>query len=247
VLDRARWLPSHAVLSVQELHLKDAAAGRAMSLLGVEEQPVEVIAAASLEPATVAVWFIRILFPCLLFWLSYGNCSCAWAPWYSRTRHLRETLLQQRAAVLIAERKKPVPEEMVTLRLVDEITAPLLFQDQKKEVRGDRGQRADGVKDKERERRESKRERRKEQKEKTEKPRVPWEIQSEDGASSSTARAPVKEAVEQMPGPEDGARSRCFSRVWSILLHSIAGTRCLSSSRRKIAFHLHRHGHDQAM
>jgi len=198
-----------------------------MSLLGVSGEPVEVIATATLEPGTVAVWLIRILFPCLLFWLSFGNCSCAWAPWHSRTRHLRETLLQHRAAVLVAESKKRAkPAEMESLRLVDKTSAPALFQDQKKEARGDSGQRADGLKesrgDRDRERRESKRERRKDKtdpKEKTEKPRVPWEIVPEEGASSSTARAPLSsdapamEAMEDPTAKEDGQKQMLLASL----------------------------------
>mmetsp|Transcript_28620 Transcript_28620/g.66310 ORF Transcript_28620/g.66310 Transcript_28620/m.66310 type:complete len:863 (-) Transcript_28620:67-2655(-) len=132
-------------------------------------EPVEVATTTPPDGIAHVVWIIRILLPIIVFFFTFSNRLWTWTPWYNRTRHLRETLLQQRALVVQAQKGKPVPMEMSTLLLVDETTAPLLFQDQK-EARNDRTQRQETAKEakgeKERERRDSKRDRRKNKEEK---------------------------------------------------------------------------------
>jgi len=79
------------------------------------------------EALTIVAWTLRVVLPCVLFWVSFGPKIRL--PWSFRHCHSRETLLEHRTAVLANGAE--VPNSLANLLLVSEETAPLLFQESK--------------------------------------------------------------------------------------------------------------------
>jgi len=77
------------------------------------------------EALTIVAWALRVVLPCVLFWVSFG--PKVWLPWNFRYRHSRGTLLEHRTAVLASGAE--VPKTLANLIMVSEETAPLLFQE----------------------------------------------------------------------------------------------------------------------
>lgn len=89
------------------------------------------------DPFILSVWILRIVLPFILIWVSFGP-KLRW-PWRHRHQHSRDTLLAHCRAVVT--RNEPAPDVMSNLVLVDEATAPMLFQERSSGHRGDRGDR----------------------------------------------------------------------------------------------------------
>merc|ERR1719343_1205181 len=84
---------------------------------------------SEMDAPAIIVWLLRLVVPCILFWVSFGpRIRIPW-PWMGPS-HSREVLLKHRQSVP----KGDTPHEaLATLKTVDEQTAPSLFQDRKKE------------------------------------------------------------------------------------------------------------------
>merc|ERR1719379_266573 len=90
-------------------------------------------------------WLLRMLLPCVLFWISFG--PKVRIPWFSSGHsYTVAELLQHRRAKGV--RGSPVPECLASLTLVNEESAPALFQQEKEKAskggnredrRGERG------------------------------------------------------------------------------------------------------------
>jgi len=83
------------------------------------------------DAPAIIVWILRLVVPCILFWISFGpRINLQW-PWTGPS-YSKEVLLRHRKAV----HKEDNPcEALATLTMVDEQTAPALFQDKSKKER----------------------------------------------------------------------------------------------------------------
>lgn len=97
----------------------------------------------ALTSGEVIVWILRLVLPCILFWISFGPRLRL--PWYRC--HSREKLLAYRDAVAAAQLQ--APEALASLMLVDQYSAPKLFVSQDRaERQGRKGDRLGAVGDK---------------------------------------------------------------------------------------------------
>mmetsp|Transcript_76024 Transcript_76024/g.163171 ORF Transcript_76024/g.163171 Transcript_76024/m.163171 type:complete len:570 (-) Transcript_76024:263-1972(-) len=92
-----------------------------------------------MELATALIWTLRIVLPIILFCIYFKLQSPKEEQFSGSTknRYTRGKLLAHRKAVLAA----PVPEELETIAMKDQVQAPALFANSGRTSRGDRGSR----------------------------------------------------------------------------------------------------------
>jgi len=89
---------------------------------------------SEVDAPAIIVWILRLVVPCILFWISFGpRINLQW-PWTGPS-YSKEVLLRHRKAV--PKEDNPC-EALATLTMVDEQTAPALFQDKSKKERENR-------------------------------------------------------------------------------------------------------------
>lgn len=158
------------------------------------------VAGAELDAPALIVWVLRMVVPCLLFWISFGpRISIRW-PWIG-PQYSREVLLSHRCSV----EKEPPDEALVGMSVVDEQTAPALFQDQKKE-RTERPERRERDKDKVEREVDGDRERRREERRKTREA-------GEEASAQATAESLAQEADKKREDDENDRKMHLESLV----------------------------------
>lgn len=95
----------------------------------------------SYDALTVIVWILRIVLPCVLFWISFGTkLRLPWNKAEAAENFIsRDTMLLHHKAV--SKAGLPAPEALANIQLVDQQSAPSLFQDRRSRDRGEGGNR----------------------------------------------------------------------------------------------------------
>lgn len=90
------------------------------------------------DTLTAMVWTLRVVLPCLLFWISFGpKLRC---PWRFK-QHSREIMLAHRDFVKASG--APAPKSVANLVTVDAQTAPMLFTETAKRQKSEKNDRHD--------------------------------------------------------------------------------------------------------